>query len=291
MKIIFAGTPEIAETVLKKLLTTEHDIIAVYTQPDRPAGRGRQLTASPVKQLALVNTIPVEQPETLKTPEAQAQLASYQADLMIVVAYGLILPQAILDMPQHGCWNVHVSLLPRWRGAAPIQRAIEAGDKQTGVSIMQMDAGLDTGDILLQRQCGIACDETTGSLHDKLATQGADALLTALQQYDAGTLHPTAQTGDVCYAKKLSKQEALIDWSKPATTIERKIRAFNPWPGCYFEHKGQRIKVWQVSAQPGTEGISMQTGNGVLRLLELQLPGTTRQSAKAILNGHPDLFD
>lgn len=311
MKIIFAGTPALAATILKRLLNTEHEVIAVYTQPDRPAGRGRQLMASPVKQLALKHHIPVEQPESLQLAIAQQQLADYQPDLIIVVAYGLVLPVAALNIPKHGCWNVHVSLLPRWRGAAPIQRAIEAGDVETGVTVMQMDQGLDTGDILWQQTCSIGLETTSGELHDQLAELGAEALLATLQALQAGELKPVTQASlmaegqKACYAKKLSKQEALIDWTRSAVAIERQIRAFDPWPVCYFECDGKRIKIWQatvlnevqnITAQPGdivavnSGGVDMATGQGTLRLLKLQLPGAKPQLVKDILNGHAGLF-
>lgn len=305
MRIIFAGTPDIAAIVLEKLLASEHEVVAVYTQPDRPAGRGRQLAASPVKQLAQQHHIPVEQPETFKSPDAQKQLDAYQADLMVVVAYGLLLPQAVLDMPKQGCWNIHVSLLPRWRGAAPTQRAIEAGDKLTGVSVMQMDAGLDTGPILLTRECEISATDTAGELHAKLARLGADALMEALSQLAQGALTAKPQQGKSTYAHKLSKQEAQIDWQQPAEVIERRIRAFNPWPVCYFEWHGQRIKVWRAevvsngpaSKQPGqvlaasASGVDIVCGKDAVRLLELQLPGGKRQPVASILNGHPQLFN
>lgn len=303
MKIVFAGTPEIAQTVLQELINSEHDIIAVYTQPDREAGRGRQLTASPVKQLALAHTIPVYQPLSLKTPEAQAELAGLKPDLMVVIAYGLILPQAVLDIPKYGCWNIHVSLLPRWRGATPIQRAIEAGDKETGVSIMQMDAGLDTGDILYQLKCDIFPGATSEQLHDQLSHLGANALLEALQQLKKGELKKQAQaeTG-VSYAKKLSKEEAFIHWAEPAEVIVRKIWAFNPWPIAQAKLNNEIVRIWDAnilnSLYPLRErgqaegeiihadknGIDVACGNGILRITSMQFPGGKVLAVKDLLN-------
>ncbi|NLG77827.1 MAG: methionyl-tRNA formyltransferase, partial [Xanthomonadaceae bacterium] len=227
--IVFAGTPEFSVPTLKALLDSRHRVAAVYTQPDRPAGRGRQLTASPIKRVALEHGIHVEQPATLKDAAAVARLASFSADLMIVVAYGLLLPQSVLDTPRLGCVNVHASLLPRWRGAAPIQRAILAGDRETGVTIMQMDAGLDTGPMLLQRSTPIAERETSATLHDRLAAIGAEALLDALDSLPQ--IVPQAQPDEgVTYAAKIRKEEARIDWSRSASEIDRMVRAFDPWP-------------------------------------------------------------
>ena len=304
MNIIFAGTPEISAVVLKKLLTTQHKIVAVYTQPDRPAGRGQKLMPSPVKQLALEHNIPVEQPERLKAPDIQAHLASYQADLMIVVAYGLILPQAVLDIPKLGCWNIHVSLLPRWRGAAPIQRAIEAGDTQTGVCIMQMDAGLDTGDVLLQKTCPILPTQTGGELHDAVAQLGAEALLDALNLHAQGNLSPVKQSSEgVTYAHKLTKEEAHLNWVLSAVELSNKIRAYNPWPIAYTHLENQIIRIWnavaldqKTSKNPGEiiavskDGIDVATGVGILRVTQLQLPSKKAQSAVDVLNGHRELF-
>ena len=295
MRIVFAGTPDIAATVLQALVASEHDVVAVYTQPDRPAGRGRKLTASPVKQLAQAHDIPVLQPTTLREASSVSTLAHYEADLMVVVAYGLIVPEAMLTMPKYGCWNIHVSLLPRWRGAAPIQRAIEAGDAQTGVTIMQMDAGLDTGDILLQQLCTIDPTDTAASLHDRLADLGADALMQALAQLTQKMLTPTPQSADgVTYAEKLTKSEAEIDWQQPADLIARKVRAFNPWPVAFCNLAGERVRIWQATAIAGKhsppgqviraskQGVDIATAEGVLRVTELQLPGKPRQQTNQL---------
>ncbi len=271
----------------------------VYTQPDRPAGRGRQLQASPVKQLAVESAINVMQPVSLREPEAIEALRALKPDLMIVVAYGLILPPEVLEIPTHGCWNIHASLLPRWRGAAPIQRAIEAGDAQTGVCIMQMDEGLDTGAVLHRREIEIAADETGGSLHDKLAALGADALLHCLDALKAGSLpqaEPQPEEG-ATYARKLDKGEAEIDWNEPAIALERRIRAFNPWPVAWCTIGGERTRIWNAEAtgqrclarpgdvlENGTDGVSVATGEGVLKLLELQRPGGKRIRARDYLN-------
>jgi methionyl-tRNA formyltransferase len=298
VKIIFAGTPDIAKVVLQTLIGTRHEIVAVYTQPDREAGRGRQITASPVKQLALEHHIPVYQPLSLKDAEAQAQLKALNADLMIVLAYGLILPQAVLDSPKLGCWNIHVSLLPRWRGAAPIQRAIEAGDKETGVSIMQMDAGLDTGAILYQMTCPILPQMTAEALHDKLAFMGGEALLKTLGLLEQGQLQAQSQAQEgVTYAKKLSKDEAFIDWSQTAETIARKVWAFSPWPVAQARLNEEVVRIWgaeplsEVSGKPAgmilkadKSGIDVACKQGILRLTQLQFPGGKVLAAKDLLN-------
>lgn len=271
----------------------------VYTQPDRPAGRGRQLAASPVKQLAVESAIDVAQPLSLRDPGAIAALRALKPDLMIVVAYGLILPPEVLEIPTHGCWNIHASLLPRWRGAAPIQRAIEAGDRETGVCIMQMDEGLDTGAVLHRRDIDISSDETGGSLHDKLANLGADALLHCLDALKAGELPraiPQPEVG-ATYARKLDKAEARINWNEPAESLARRIRAFNPWPVAWCTIGGERTRIWAAEAtgqrclarpgdvlENGTDGISVATSDGVLKLLELQRPGGKRISARDYLN-------
>ncbi len=306
MLIVFAGTPEIAATVLLTLLAdSTHEVVAVYTQPDRPAGRGRQLHASPVKQLAEAHQIEVVQPHTLRDATTQKQLQQYEADLMVVVAYGLLLPDAVLSMPQHGCWNVHVSLLPRWRGAAPIQRAIEAGDSETGVTIMQMDAGLDTGDILLQQHLEITPTDTAASLHDRLADLGAQALQSTLQQLTAGDLVATQQDNtQVTYAHKLSKAEAALDWGQSAECLARKVRAFSPWPVCTAQLDAHLIRIHQVEmlarssggASPGAivavskQGIDVATGRGVLRILRLQLPGAKVLPVADVVNAKADWF-
>lgn len=302
LRIIFAGTPDFAARHLQALLDSEHEVIAAYTQPDRPAGRGQQLQPSAVKQLALKHNIPVYQPKSLKKTPAQAELAALNADVMVVVAYGLILPQVVLDTPRLGCINVHGSLLPRWRGAAPIQRAIWAGDKETGVTIMQMDAGLDTGDMLSIVSCPIAADDTSASLYDKLAQLGPVALIDALSQLPALQQRAEKQQDALAnYADKLSKEEALLDFSKPAIALEREIRAFNPWPVSYLTLAQGQVKVWQAfaesaqgSAAAGTviradkTGIYIACSEGVLRITQLQPPGKKPMSAADFLNGRAD---
>src|SRR6478752_8971362 len=245
LRLVFAGTPEFAVPCLEACLAAPVDVVAVYTQPDRPAGRGRKLTQSPVKLHALEANIPVEQPETLKAPDAQHRLADYAPDLMIVVAYGLILPKKVLAIPRLGCWNVHASLLPRWRGAAPIQRAIEAGDRDTGVCLMQMEKGLDTGPVLLAQRLPIGPDETGGQLHDRLAALGAQVLADGLGLLRAGMRPvPQPQPADgVTYAHKLDKAEARLDWTQPAAALARKVRAFQPWPVAEAELAGERLRI------------------------------------------------
>ena len=302
MKIIFAGTPDFAATHLQALIS-QHEIVAVYTQPDRPAGRGKKLNASPVKLLAEQNNLPIYQPQSLKDPEQQAILANLQADIMVVVAYGLILPQVILDAPRLGCINVHGSILPRWRGAAPIQRAVEAGDQETGVTIMQMDAGLDTGAMLTITRCPIEADETSGSLYDKLAALGAPALLSTIDKIAAGTAVAIAQDNEQStYAKKIDKAEALIDWSQPATIIDQRVRAFNPFPAAYTEIGGLRVKIWAAQTsnkQLGTpgeivaaddNGLLIGCGQGSLLLKEIQLAGKSRMPVSEILRSRAELF-
>ncbi|WP_037413510.1 methionyl-tRNA formyltransferase [Shewanella xiamenensis] len=304
LNIIFAGTPDFAARHLQALINSHHNVIAVYTQPDRPAGRGKKLTASPVKELALAHNIPVYQPGSLRKEPAQQELAALNADIMVVVAYGLILPKVVLDTPRLGCINVHGSILPRWRGAAPIQRALWAGDKETGVTIMQMDIGLDTGDMLLKTYLPIEDDDTSASLYEKLAQQGPDALLQALEGLANGTLAAEKQDETLAnYAEKLSKEEARLDWTKSATQLWQEVRAFNPWPVSYFEHQGNTIKVWQTqvsttssNATPGTiisaskKGIEVATGDGVLTLLSMQLPGKKPLSVADILNARGEWF-
>ncbi|MFM5510804.1 methionyl-tRNA formyltransferase [Aeromonas rivipollensis] len=305
LKLIFAGTPDFAARHLAALLSSDHEVVAVYTQPDKPAGRGQKLTASPVKELALAHDLPVYQPASLRNEEAQAELAALGADLMVVVAYGLILPKAVLDTPRLGCLNVHGSLLPRWRGAAPIQRAIWAGDAETGVTIMQMDVGLDTGAMIRKVSCPIASDETSASLYDKLAELGPQALVDTLDAMAAGDTAAEVQDDALAnYAQKLSKEEARIDWSMEAVAIERCIRAFNPWPISWFEVAEQTIKVWQAEVidsdhgqSAGTllkadkQGIDVATGKGVLRLLTLQPPGKKAMSVPDLLNSRRDWFE
>lgn len=247
LRIIFAGTPEFSVAPLQTLIDSEHEIIAVYTQPDRPAGRGRKLTASPVKKLAEQENIPVFQPLSLKGQDEQNTIADLEADLMIVVAYGLILPQAVLDAPNMGCLNIHASLLPRWRGAAPIQRAIESGDAQTGVTIMQMDAGLDTGDMLHKVYTDINPDDSAQTLHDRLSTLGCEALMATIEGLIENRITAEKQNeAEVTYAEKLSKDEALINWSEPADRIIRKIQAFNPWPVAFTQFKDKPLRIWQA---------------------------------------------
>ncbi|MGD8483675.1 MAG: methionyl-tRNA formyltransferase [Thioalkalispiraceae bacterium] len=304
LKVVFAGTPDFAAEALSALIDSRHQVVAVYTQPDRPAGRGRKLKASPVKSLAEQHAIAVYQPESLKTAAAQQQLRELDADIMIVAAYGLLLPQAVLDIPRLGCLNIHASLLPRWRGAAPIQRAILAGDSETGITIMQMDAGLDTGDMLSRTACPIEANETGGSLHDKLATLGAQCLLSTLDDLQNDNIKPVAQDeARATYAHKLLKQEARLDWSQPATQLERQVRAFNPWPIAFFEVDDKTVRVWQaevitehdVSAYaPGTvigvskQGIDIACGENCLRLIQLQPPGKKAMDVAAFLNGRSD---
>lgn len=298
MKIIFAGTPQFAADALAALLTQSHQIIAVYTQPDRPSGRGMQLTPSPVKQLALQHQIPVLQPPTLKNAEAQQQVQALQADVMIVAAYGLILPKAVLEMPRYGCLNIHGSLLPRWRGAAPIQRALLAGDSTTGITIMQMDEGLDTGAMLLKKTCAIENSDTSQTLHDKLAALGAEAIIEALQQLEKGNLHAQAQDNHAaCYAAKLGKAEAQLDWTQSAESLDRAIRAYNPFPGAFATLNGTVIKIWQAAIRkdrhgaPGTvlevakDGVLVACGNGALLLQVLQKPNAKALPSAQFLQG------
>lgn len=304
LRIIFAGTPDFAAKHLSALLHSEHQVIAVYSQPDRPAGRGKKLKPSDVKQLAVSHDIPVYQPASLRNEEAQQALSALDADLMVVVAYGLILPQVVLDTPRLGCINVHGSLLPRWRGAAPIQRSIWAGDAETGVTIMQMDLGLDTGAMLHKVTCPIAVDETSASLYDKLAELGPQGLLETLAQISDNTAVAEVQDDEQSnYAAKLSKEEANIDWTQSAVEIERQVRAFNPWPVSYTQIAEQNVKIWQASvseettnAQPGTVlaatklGIQVATGDGVLTLLNLQLAGKKAMPVQDILNARKEWF-
>ena len=308
VRLAFAGTPAFALpcfTACRNAPGTQ--LVGVWTQPDRPAGRGRALATSPIKQAALAAGVAVFQPESLKTRAAQAQLAALAPDLLLVVAYGLILPRGVLAIPRHGCWNVHASLLPRWRGAAPIQRALLAGDTQTGVCLMQMEADLDTGPVLLTRRTPIIAEDTGGSLHDRLAALGGEVLGIGLARLLAGTL-PAAQTqatAGVSYAHKLDKAEAVLDFSKPAIELQRQVRAFDPWPVAAAEIAGERVRVWRAQALPASTatagtapggmlgatraGIDLATAGGVLRVTELQRAGARRISAADYLNARPEL--
>jgi methionyl-tRNA formyltransferase len=302
LRIVFAGTPEFAAEHLKALLDTPHQIIAVYSQPDRPAGRGQKLTPSPVKQLAVEHGIPVYQPQTLRDPAAQAELAALKPDLMVVVAYGLILPQVVLDTPRLGCINSHASLLPRWRGAAPIQRAVQAGDTESGVTVMQMEAGLDTGPMLLKVSTPIAATDTGGSLHDRLASLGPQAVIQAISGLAASNLGGEVQDDSLAtYAHKLNKDEARLDWSRPAVELERLVRAFHPWPICHSTLNGEAIKVHAADlgegqGKPGTilaadkSGLTVACGEGALRLTRLQLPGGKALNFSDLYNSRREQF-
>ncbi|KAB2824992.1 methionyl-tRNA formyltransferase [Aliivibrio finisterrensis] len=305
LRIIFAGTPDFAARHLSALIDSHHEVIGVYTQPDRPAGRGKKLTASPVKELALEHNIPVFQPENFKSDEAKQELADQNADLMVVVAYGLLLPQAVLDTPRLGCINVHGSILPRWRGAAPIQRSIWAGDAETGVTIMQMDIGLDTGDMLSIATLPIEATDTSASMYNKLAELGPVALVECLSTIADGTAVAEKQNDEQAnYAKKLSKEEAKIDWTMDAEAIERCVRAFNPWPMSHFSVEDKAIKVWQSrveeyagNAMPGTiiqadkTGIYVATGSNAIVFEQLQVPGKKAMGVQDILNSRKEWFE
>ncbi|MDG2960566.1 methionyl-tRNA formyltransferase [Bisgaard Taxon 10/6] len=307
LNIIFAGTPEFAAQHLDALLSSDHNVIAVYSQPDKPAGRGKKLQVSPVKQLAQQHNIPVYQPKSLRNEEAQAELAALNADVMVVVAYGLILPKAVLTAPRLGCLNVHGSILPRWRGAAPIQRAIWAGDTQTGVTIMQMNEGLDTGDMLHKVYCDITPQETSASLYHKLAQLAPPALIEVLDHLEDDKFKPQAQDDNQsCYADKLSKEEAKLDWTLPAAQLERNIRAFNPAPTAFLtvtvNGNEERIKIYQADVLPHQEkaagtvlacdkqGLRIATADGVLNITRLQPSGKKPMSVQDFLNGRADWF-
>lgn len=304
LRIVFAGTPEFSVPCLEACRASGADVVAVYTQPDRPAGRGRKLTPSPVKQAAVAAGITVEQPQSLKSADVQRTLAACRADLLVVVAYGLILPRKVLAIPRLGCWNVHASLLPRWRGAAPIQRAILAGDAESGVDLMQMEAGLDTGPVMLQRRTPISRDDTGGSLHDRLSRLGGEVLAEGLRRTLAGeTLAATPQAEDgVTYAHKLDKAEAGLDFSQPAATLEQQVRAFDPWPVAEGDIAGEKLRVWAAQAidqdhhatpgeilGAGRHGIDLACGSGVLRITTVQRAGGKRIGAADYLNARPEL--
>ncbi len=304
LRIIYAGTPEFSVAALRGLINSQHEVVAVYTQPDRPAGRGRKITFSPVKQQAMDAGIPVEQPEHLKTAAIQETLRAYQADVMVVAAYGLLLPQVVLDIPTYGCLNIHGSLLPRWRGAAPIERAIAAGDKETGITIMQMDKGLDTGNMLHKSTLAITQTDTGQSIHDALATQGANDIVTVINKIDGKRLQGEVQDEQYAtYAHKLTKEEANIDWHDTARNIDYKVRAFSPRPIAYTYYHGKPMKIHSTSVknthsaalhqQPvGTvlneskAGIEVNTGDGILLIHRLQMPGKRAMDVVSFLNGH-----
>lgn len=298
LRIIFAGTPEFAATALQALIDSPHEVVAVYTQPDRRAGRGQKLFKSPVKQLAESQHILVYQPENLSDSRDHEEIQRLDADVMVVAAYGLILPEKVLAIPRFGCLNIHASLLPRWRGAAPIQRAIAAGDEETGVTIMQMDKGLDTGDMLLMVKTPIEAGDTGGTLHDKLANAGAGAIIEALNRLQEGELTPTPQPEGATYAAKLDKAEARINWNQPAVDIERAIRAFNPWPVAFTLNNGKPVRIFEsevISSEsqekPGTvlrrdhDGVDVQCSEGALRIKHLQLPGAKAMPVTDFING------
>lgn len=302
LNIVFAGTPEFAADHLYALLDSPHNVIAVYTQPDRRAGRGKKLTPSAVKTLALEHDIPVYQPDNFASPESVTELSALKADVMVVVAYGLILPKNVLETPQYGCLNVHGSLLPRWRGAAPIQRAIWAGDETTGVTVMQMDEGLDTGDMLYKTHCPIEVTDTSATLYNKLAKQGPEAIVHVLNNLNS--LPPEPQDDALAnYAKKLSKEEALINWQLTAHQLARNVRAFNPWPVVFFNCAGHAIKIWAAQVEdgsanvaPGTivsadkTGLVVQTGQSALRITECQIPNKKAMAFADVYNARQDWF-
>ena len=301
MRVIFMGTPEFSVPVLTALTKAGHEVVLVVTQPDKPKGRGKEMQVSPVKAAALAAGLPVFQPKRLRDEESVEELCRYRADVGVVVAYGQILPARVLEHPTYGCINVHASLLPMYRGAAPIQQVILDGQKETGITTMQMDEGLDTGDMLLRQSLAIAPDETGGSLHDKLSVLGAELLIETLEQLQDGTLTRVPQQGETCYAGMIKKQMGLIDWSEAAEKIERLVRGMNPWPSAFTHRGGKTLKIWQVQLVPGEDtgtepgcvtavhrdAIDVQTGRGLLRLLSVQPEGKKRMDVGAYLRGYP----
>lgn len=302
LRIVFAGTPDFAALSLSALLASQHDVIKVITQPDRPAGRGKKVVFNDTKQLALEHGIPVWQPQNLREPSVVEQLAALQPDVLVVVAYGVIIPAEVLAIPKYGCLNVHGSLLPRWRGAAPIHRAIAAGDNETGATIMLMDEGLDTGPMLHKTVTPIHADDTGGSLYQRVAQQGAAALVEVLDELPAFLAQQSVQNDkEATYAHKLTKAEGALDWHKSAAELERQVRAFNPWPVAWAEHNGQTLRIWQATKAQGQgkageiisvspEGIEVACGDNSLLITRLQLPGKRQLSAQEVINGHAELF-
>lgn len=301
MKIVFMGTPDFAAAELAALIDHGYDVAAVFTKEDKPVGRGKKLTASPVKELAVSDGIPVYQPHSVKNGESYEILKELSPDIIVVAAYGQIIPQRILDLPRFGCINVHASLLPAWRGAAPIQWSVISGDRESGVTIMQMSAGLDTGDMIAKRTVELAADETGGSLFDRLSRAGAELLIETLPKIEAGEIHPEKQPEESTtpYARMIRKSDGLIDWTIDAASIERLIRGLNPWPSAYSFLGGRQVKFWKAAVlekesgrEPGTvfdvdkKGFSVQTGAGSLRIGELQMTGKKRMTADAFLRGH-----
>lgn len=302
LRVVFAGTPDFAALSLQALLASQHQVIQVMSQPDRPQGRGKKVVFSDTKQLALEHEIPVWQPASLRNPEAVEQLQALKPDVLVVVAYGLIIPPEVLAIPKYGCLNVHGSLLPRWRGAAPIHRAIQAGDEETGATIMLMDEGLDTGPMLHKVSTPITCDDTGGSLYQRVAEQGASALVKVLDELEHYLAYQETQDDSLAtYAHKLTKAEGALDWQQPAAALARQVRAFNPWPVAWTTIEGQVVRVWEAEATPqqgtpGTiinanaDGIEVACGEGSLVIKSLQMPGKRRLSAQEVLNGHGALF-
>lgn len=299
LRIVFAGTPDFSVPPLQALLASGHQVVAVYTQPDRPSGRGRKLLPGPVKSQALEAGVPVHQPPSLKDAEEVEILRDLRPDLMVVVAYGLLLPESVLEIPRLGCVNIHASLLPHWRGAAPIQRAIQAGDTESGVSIMRMEKGLDTGPVYLSKRIALAVDETGGSLHDRLSVLGAAGLMEALPGIADGSLQPVPQNdAEATYAAKLEKKEAQIDWKRSAVQIERQVRAFNPWPVAFTPYENANLRIWNahaiegMTAEPGTvmsatrDGVDASTGEGLLRITRMQMPGKRAMDVQDFVNAH-----